>query len=183
MAAISERRELQKRALAPVEQEIKNIVRFVAQGRASEALAQELERLEVQKRQIEEELEQINLEAKEIANRSINANAVQEGLGLFGEIWEHARPDERKDLMRLFIYKVIFTPAEIRMGLHTRPVSSGRVESTTTVNQAHPGAVDRLNWLPKQDSNLISYRAQRLGETISNNRKLYTPRLGSRGPS
>ncbi|MEE9270763.1 MAG: hypothetical protein V3V49_10940, partial [Candidatus Krumholzibacteria bacterium] len=148
LAVIAERRELQRRALAPIEQEIKSIVRFVAQGRASHALAQELERLEVQKRQIEEELEQINLEAKEIANRSINAKAVQEGLGLFGEIWNQATPEERKELMRLFIHKMVFAPTEIRLALHTRPFSSDSVESAVTVNQDGLGAVDRLNWLP-----------------------------------
>ncbi|MFQ5647465.1 MAG: recombinase family protein, partial [bacterium] len=110
LAIIKERQELQKQALVPIEQEIKNIVRFVAQGRGSDALSSELERLEIQKRQIEEELEKINLEAREIENRSLNAKVIQEGLGLFGEIWEEATPEERKELMRFYIYKIIFTP-------------------------------------------------------------------------
>ncbi len=149
LALIEERRDFHKQALVPVEQEIKNIVRFVAQGRASEALSQELERLEAQKREIEGELELLSLEAKEITNRTINAKFVQEGLGLFGEIWEHAEPGERKELMQLFIHKVIFTPTEIRMGLHTRPISAKSIESASTGNRKGHGAVDRMNWLPR----------------------------------
>ncbi|MBE0558588.1 MAG: recombinase family protein, partial [Proteobacteria bacterium] len=118
MAIIEDQRETQKRALAPIEQGITNIVRFVAQGRASGALARELEQLEIQKGQIESELERIDLEAREIANRTLNARAIQEGLGLFDEIWENATPEERKELMRFFVYKVIFTPTEVKMGLY-----------------------------------------------------------------
>ena len=154
MAIIEDQREMQKRALAPIEQGITNIVRFVAQGRASEALARELERLEVQKAQIKGELERIDLEAREIANRTLNARAIQEGLGLFEEIWENATPEERKELMRFYVYKVIFTPTEVKMGLYTRPIFAERVESTVTGNHQGVGAVDRMNWLPGQDSNL-----------------------------
>ncbi len=87
--------------LAVIEdQRAMNIVSFVAQGRASEALARELEQLEGRKAEIEAELERIDLEAREVVNRTINARAVQEGLGLFDEIWENATPEERKELMR-----------------------------------------------------------------------------------
>ncbi len=154
MAIVEEQREMQKRALAPIVQEIANIVRFIAQGRASDALAGELERLEVQKAQIEGELERIDLEAREIANRSLNARAIQEGLGVFEEIWGNATPDERKELMRFFVYKVVFTPAEVKMGLYSRPIFAGQVESTVTGNHTGAGAVDRMYWLPGQDSNL-----------------------------
>ncbi|MFH1423186.1 MAG: recombinase family protein [Planctomycetota bacterium] len=46
---LEERKELQKKALAPIEQEIKNIVKFIAQGKSSVALAAELELLYIQK--------------------------------------------------------------------------------------------------------------------------------------
>ena len=154
MAIIEEQREIQKRALSPIVQEITNIVRFIAQSRVSDALARELEPLEVQKAQIEGEMERIDLEAREIANRTLNARAIQEGLGLFEEIWENATPEERKELMRFFVYKVIFTPAEVKMGLYSRPIFAGQVESTATGNHTGVGAVDRMNWLPGQDSNL-----------------------------
>ena len=57
--------------------------------------------------------------------------------------------------MRFFVYKVIFTPAEVKMGLYTRPISAGSMmETTVTDDQEGIGAVDRMNWLPGQDSNL-----------------------------
>ena len=145
---------MQQRALAPIEQQIQNIVRFIAQGKSSEALAQELERLEIQKAQIESELERIDLEAREITNRALNVRAIQEGLGLFEEIWENATPEERKHLMRFYVYKVIFTPTEVKMGLYARPIFTERVDTTAPGNHNGPGAVDRPNWLPGEDSNL-----------------------------
>jgi len=148
MAIIEDQRALQQRALAPIEQQIQNIVHFIAQGKSSAALAQELEQLEIQKAQIESELERIDLEAREITNRALNVRAIQEGLGLFEEIWEHAAPEERKDLMRFYVYKVIFTPTEVKMGLYTRPIFTERVEATAPGNHKGPGAVDRPNWLP-----------------------------------
>ena len=153
-AIIEDQRAMQQRALAPIEQEIANIVRFIAQGKVSEALALELERLEVQKAQIEGELERIDLEGREVANRALNARAIQEGLGLFEEIWEHATSEERKELMRFYVYKVIFTPMEVKMGLYTRPIFTEHIASTVTGNHNGPGAVRGINWLPGQDSNL-----------------------------
>ena len=163
MAIIEERREMQKRALAPIVQEISNIVRFIAQGRASDALAAELERLEVQKAQIERELERIDLEAREIANRALNARAIQERLGVFEEIWGKATPEEQKELIRFFVYKVIFTPAELKMGLYSRPIFAGQVESTVTGNHTGVGAVDRMCWLPICAALLTANRSPKSG--------------------
>ena len=73
------------------------------------------------------------------------------GLGLFEEIWNHATPEEQKELMRLFIHKIVFTPTEVKMALHARPFSSEGVESAATVNREGLGAVDRLSWLPRLD--------------------------------
>jgi len=89
-------------------------------------------------------------QAREIANRTLNAQVIQEGLGLFEEIWENATPEERKEFMRFFVYKVIFTPTEVKMGLYTRPILAEQVESNVTGNHTGVGAVDRMNWLPGQ---------------------------------
>jgi hypothetical protein len=56
--------------------------------------------------------------------------------------------------MRIFVKKVIFPPAEVKMGLHSRPILAGHVKSTVTCNHMGVGAADRMNWLPGQDSNL-----------------------------
>ena len=99
-------------------------------------------------------MERIDLETLEIANRTLNARAILEGLGLFEEIWENTTPEQRKELMRFFVYQVIFTPAGRKMGLHLRPLFAGQVESTATGNHTGVGAADRMNWLPGQDLNL-----------------------------
>ena len=74
--------------------------------------------------------------------------AGHEGLGLVEEIWADSTPEERKELIRFFVYKGIFTQAEVKMGLHSRPIFVGQVKSTITGNHGGVGAVDRMNWLP-----------------------------------
>ncbi|GEM_PF-5563439 len=149
---LEERRELQKRALAPIEQEIKNIVKFIAQGNSSPALAKELERLEIQKKQIEGELEKIEMEFQELKNRTINAEFVKEGLTFFEQAWQDASPKQKKDLFKLYIHRIIFTPDKIKMGLYTRPISELCIKSTT-VNHNGVFAVDCIDWLLGRDSN------------------------------
>ncbi len=48
---------------------------------------------------------------------------------------------------------VRFTPTEVKMGLHTRPIFAEQVASTAG-NHDGLGAVDGINWLPGQGSNL-----------------------------
>ena len=69
-------------------------------------------------------------------------------MSLVEEIWADSTPEERKELIRFFVYKVIFTQAEVKMGLHSRPIFVGQVKSTITGNHGGVGAVDRMNWLP-----------------------------------
>lgn len=148
---IEERRELQKRALAPIVQEIANIVKFIAQGKGSPALSTEIERLEIQKKEIEGEMERIALEAQELKNRTINAEVVAEGLGFFEQAWQAATPKQRKDLMRLHVHRIIWTPEQIKMGLYTRPTSEMYIKPTA-VNHIGDFAVDCMNWLPEGNS-------------------------------
>lgn len=150
---LEERRELQKRALAPIEQEIKNIVKFIAQGKSSPALARELERLEIQKKETKGEQEKIDMEFQELRNRTINAEFVKEGLTFFDQAWEVATPKQRKDLLRFYIHRLIWATDKIKMGLYTRPISELSIKSTT-INHNGLGAVDSMNWLRWQDSNL-----------------------------
>ncbi len=46
--------------------------------------------------------------------------------------------------MRFFLYKDVFTPTGVKMGLHTRPISAERVASTAG-NHDGLGAVDGIN--------------------------------------
>jgi len=93
---LEKRRELQKRALAPIEYEIKNIAKLIAQGNSSPALEKKFERLEIQKKQIEEELEKIEMEFQELKNRTINAEFVKEGLSFFERVWQDAPLKQKK---------------------------------------------------------------------------------------
>ncbi len=156
---LQERKDLQRRALAPIEQEIKNIVKFISQGKNMASLGAELERLEIRKKEIEGEIEKIDLEFRELKNRTIDAEIISEGLEFFEQAWEVADPKQKKDLMRLYVHKIIWTPEKIKMGLYTRPVSEISIKSSN-VNHDGQIAVDRINWLPGSNSlhNVLFWR-------------------------
>lgn len=78
--------------------------------------------------------------------RPTNAEFVREGLAFFDQAWQIAEPKQRKNLLHLYIHRIIWTPEKIKMGLYTRPVSELCIKSTT-VNHNGLGAVDSINWL------------------------------------
>ena len=138
---------LQRRALAPIEQEINNIVKFIAQGKSTPALAGELERLELQKKQINGEIEKIEMEVQEVKNKTLNAGFIKEGLTFFELAWQIADPKQKKDLLHLYVHRVIWAPDKIKMALFMRPVSELMI-SSKDVNRNGVGAVDCIDWLP-----------------------------------
>ena len=99
------------------------------------------------------------LEARELKNRTINAKVVSEGLGFFEQAWQAATPKQRKDLMRLHIHRIIWTPEQIKMGLYTRPTSEMYIKPTA-VNPLSGFAVDSINWLPKFPAILLASISQ-----------------------
>lgn len=77
----------------------------------------------MQKFEIQSEMEKISLEMQELKNRTLNAEVIKEGLGFFEQAWFVAEPNEKKELFRLFIHRIIWTPDKIKMGLYIRPIS------------------------------------------------------------
>ena len=155
---IEERLKYQKQTLSPIKQEITNIVKFIAKGKGTDALSKELEKLEVQKSEIEGEIEKIEMEKRELKNSMINAEVVSEGLRFFEEAWKIATEKEKRDLFRLFIHRIIWNEnkdaaggAEIKMGLYARPKEIFLIP--TDVNRKGDFAVSSNEWLPSADSN------------------------------
>ena len=106
--------------------------------------------MELQKKEIDGELEKIELECQELKNRTTNAELVRDGLAFFDQAWQIATPKQKKDLLHLYIHRIIWTPEKIKMGLYTRPISELCIKSTT-VNHDGLIAVDCIDWLPDSD--------------------------------
>ena len=65
---------------------------------------------------------------------------------MMASCWQDAYPKQKKDLFKLYIHRIIFTPDKIKMGLYTRPISELCIKSTT-VNHNGVFAVDCIDWL------------------------------------
>lgn len=92
------------------------------------------------------------MEFQELKNRTINAEFVKEGLSFFEQVWQDASPKQKKDLFKLYVHRIIWSPDK-KMGLYTRPIFELCIKSTT-VNYNGVFAVDCIDWLLGQDSNL-----------------------------
>jgi len=73
-------------------------------------------------------------------------------LDLFGKIWEAAEPEERKELMRLFVHRLIYTPSEVRLGLHMEVLHAAHSAQPEEAKPGGRSAVGWQNWLPVQNT-------------------------------
>ena len=95
-------------------------------GQESAKLAQErLEELGRRKRQIEEDLDRLELEIESYQGDSISSEKVRLTLECFGEVFERLRPHRRKDLIRLVLHKAILSPDCMKMALYGHPPEIG----------------------------------------------------------
>jgi len=93
------------------------------------------------------EIEKIEMEIQEVKNKTLNAEFIKEGLTFFELAWQIADPKQKKDLLHLYVHRVIWAPDKIKMALFMRPVSELMI-SSKDVNRNGVGAVDCIDWLP-----------------------------------
>lgn len=126
---LKKRKQLQEEKLAPLKQNIANWLDLIGNGTAkrtntTEVLLKRMSEATQQEKQIEGEITEIDFQIKEVKNKVINAEVMRDSLVRFVELFEEGNDDERKDLMRLIVHKVIWTPEEIKYALYDRPIDT-----------------------------------------------------------
>ena len=147
-------RKIQENKLAPIKNAIKNILNNMAKEerlKNSKSVSEELNRLELQREQIEKDIQNIDFEINQVKQQVLSAKVMYDSLTKFSQIYEAATPQELKELLPCFVEKVTWTPTEIEIALFEQEVQKGQFPSS---NHSSAGALEVVNWLPLEDSNL-----------------------------
>ena len=92
--------------------------------------------LEEQKEQLDDEVLDVDLEIEAAKQKAVSAQSLTESLTTFGDLYREALPEERRELIRLRVNQLIWTPDEIRLALLDSPETcQGLVESQQLVAQ------------------------------------------------
>ena len=95
--------------------------------------------LEEQAEQLDDELLALDLEIEAAKEKAVSAQSMTESLTTFGDLYQEAVPEERKELVRLRVNRVIWTPDQIRLALLDGPPGGAvsRVQSDVTTGSPY----------------------------------------------
>ena len=136
----------------------RKLVEFIKEmGKSAvKTVGDELRKLEAERAALEAQLDEIKREVRLVETQTMDAGVMVGSLRTFADIMDKATPQELKDLLPMFIERIIFhEPDEkgqgtIQMSLFERPVKrdgEGRNHEVAVYAQSS-------EWLPGKDSNL-----------------------------
>jgi chromosome segregation ATPase len=126
-----------------LQDQIDALVEGIASRRtALKSVSQKIVELEEQKEQLEDELLDVDMEIETTKKKAVSAQSLTELLTTFSDLYRQALPQERRELIRLRVNQLIWTPEQIQLGLHDQPEPcQGLVESQHLVART----LDSLN--------------------------------------
>lgn len=88
----------------------------------------------------------------ETKKKVVNAERFKGTLTTFSDMYADALPEERKELMRLHIHQLIWTPSRIRMAIYETPKEplltiSGKVRSVVSSGSPYTGFTETFVYL------------------------------------
>ncbi len=126
---------------------------------ALKSVSKKIVELEEQKEQLEDEILEVGMEIETAKQKAVSAQSLTESLTTFGDLYREALPEERRELIRLRVNQLIWTPDEIRLALLDQPEACQElVESQHLVAQ-------RLDSLNHPASGISSIFIKDIGET------------------
>ena len=152
---LNKNRRVQENKLIPIKDAISNIMDIIEKGKGLnkiKSLSERLNELELQKGQIENDINIIDFETNQVKQQVLNAKIMHESLTKFSQIYESASPLELKELVPRFVERVAWKPTEIEIALFDHEVQRGQLDSSVTTKGS--GALQVNKWLPREDSNL-----------------------------
>jgi hypothetical protein len=126
-----------------VQDQIDALVEGIANRRtALKSVSEKIVELEEQKEQLEDEILEVGMEIETAKQKAVSAQSLTDSLTTFGDLYREALPEERRELIRLRVNQLIWTPDEIRFTLLDQPEACQElVESQQLVAQR----LDSLN--------------------------------------
>lgn len=134
-------------SLIPIKTKIDNLLEYICMGLAKDgSTSGKILELENQKKQIDKQIFEIDFKIKEVTNKTLDAQIMADSLTRFSQICEVATDLEKKNLIPLFVDKIVWTPTQIEIALYDQPTMKGLLE-TESVNQISDGALKVSDWL------------------------------------
>jgi site-specific DNA recombinase len=149
LSSLKKDHRIQENKLAPIKNAIKNILNNMSKEKRlkdSKSVLEELSRLELQKEQIEKDIQNIDFEISQVKQQVLNARVMYDSLIKFSQIHEAATPQELKELLPCFVEKVTWKPSEIEIALFDHEEQIGQLPSG---NHSSGGALEVMKWLPR----------------------------------
>ena len=105
-----------------IQDQIDALVEGIAGRRtALKSVSQKIVELEEQKEQLDDEAMGVDLEIEGIKQKAVSAQSLTDSLTTFGDLFREALPEEKRELIRLRVNQLVWTPEEIRLALLDSP--------------------------------------------------------------
>jgi site-specific DNA recombinase len=125
---LEQRRETLMAHRRKVGDQIDALVESIAGRRtALKPVTQKILELDQQKDQLDNEVLDLDLDIETIKKKAVSAGSLSESLTTFSDLYQEALPEERRELVRLRVNQLIWTPEEIRLALLDHPAPEGEV--------------------------------------------------------
>ena len=106
-----------------VEDQIDALVESIAARRTQiRSVTRKILELEERKDQLDNELLDLDLEIEANKEKAVNAQSLTESLTTFSDLYREATPKERRELLRLRVNHLVWTPDEIRLAVLDQPL-------------------------------------------------------------
>ena len=129
MKTLTQTQENYRRNLKDIEKKLDVLVESLAGRKVGiKTISQKIIDLEEQKSQIEQEMMENETTLAEAKQKAVSVAQLQQKLTTFEEIFSEATPEERKELLRLHINHLIYTPDGIQLALFRSSSESDRSE-------------------------------------------------------
>ena len=136
------RREGQQVQRLRVQDQIDALVESLAGRRTGmKSVGMKLVELEEQAEQLDDEILSLEMEIETTREKAVNAQSMTESLTTFEDLYQEAMPAERKELVRLRVNRVIWTPDQIRLALLDGPSGGDETGVQSDVTSGSGGGI------------------------------------------
>jgi len=123
------------------------------ENRALEVLLKNVGEANEHRKQVEQELQELELREEKIDRGRLDADLLGESLARSQDLFVDVLPEEKRDLIQLMVDRIVWTPGdpgEIKIALCDRMAATGLSDADSAV--VNRGSLGSARWLPELDS-------------------------------